>query len=108
MYARRRVLRLLQLDFTVGDIKPISEGHSLILLWRGPIQIFVLRGPIQIAENRRKSPKITEIRATCGCGNLAARTADTYRQKSLNCRKKRRLRRISKVHRSWTSEGHSY
>jgi hypothetical protein len=48
----------LQLDCTVGGIKPISEGHSLISLSQGPIQIFVRRGPIQIAENRRKSPKI--------------------------------------------------
>jgi hypothetical protein len=47
-----------------------------------------------------KSPKIAENRVTCGgrwvCG-LAARAADKYRQKSLNCRKKRRLRRISEV-----------
>jgi hypothetical protein len=65
----------VQLDFTVGGIKPISEGHSLISLYRGPIQIFVRREPIQIAENR----------AACGgCGSLAARAADTYRQKSLN------------------------
>ena len=78
----------MQLDFTVGGIKPISEGHSLISLCRGPIQIFVRRGPIQIAENR----------AACGgCGSLAARAADTYRQKSLHCRKKRHLRRISEV-----------
>jgi hypothetical protein len=42
--------------------------------------------------------KIVENRATCGgCGGLAARAVDTYRQKSLNCRKSRRLRRISKV-----------
>ena len=69
-------------------IKPISEGQSLISLCRGPIRIFVRRGPIQIAENR----------AACGgCGSLAVRAADTYRQKSLNCRKKRRLRRISEV-----------
>jgi hypothetical protein len=42
----------VQLDFTVGGLKPISEGHSLILLLLGPVQIFVWRGPIQIAENR--------------------------------------------------------
>ena len=30
-------------------------------------------------------------------GNLAAGAADTYRQKALNCREKRRLRRISEV-----------
>jgi hypothetical protein len=45
-----------------------------------------------------KSPEIAENRAACGgCGGLAVRAADTHRQKSLNCRKKRRLRRISEV-----------
>jgi hypothetical protein len=45
-----------------------------------------------------KSPKIAENCASCGgCGSLAARVADTYHQKSLSCRKKRRLRRISEV-----------
>jgi hypothetical protein len=56
---------------------------------RGPIQIFVRRGPIQIAENR----------AACDAAAAVVwpRAADTYRQKSLNCRKRRRLRRISEV-----------
>jgi hypothetical protein len=51
--------------------------------------------PIQIAENRRKS----RARACCGGqhGILVAFAADTYRQKSLNCREKRRLRRISEL-----------
>jgi hypothetical protein len=54
------------------------------------------------------SPKIAENRAACGgCDSLAARVADTYRQKSLNYRKKRRLWRISEVRFSRTSEGHS-
>ena len=45
-----------------------------------------------------KSPKIAENRAACGgCGSLAVRAADTYRQKSLNCQEKRRLLRISEV-----------
>jgi hypothetical protein len=45
-----------------------------------------------------KSPKIAENRAARGgCSSLPARAADTYRQKSLNCRKKRRLRRIFEV-----------
>jgi hypothetical protein len=68
---------LAQLDFTAHEIKPISEGHSLISLCRGPIQMFVLLGPIQIAQ---KSPK---NRAACVCGVrwvslLAARAADKY------------------------------
>jgi hypothetical protein len=46
-----------------------------------------------------KLPKIAENRAACGGrGSLAAGAVDTYRQKSLNCpKKKRRLRRISEV-----------
>jgi hypothetical protein len=45
-----------------------------------------------------KSPKVVENRAACsGCDSLAARAVDTYLQKSLNCREKRRLRRISEV-----------
>ena len=43
--------------------------------------MFVWRGPIQTAENRRKS---RHLRRPLG---LAARAADKYRQKSLNCRK---------------------
>ena len=48
----------VQLGFTGGGIKPISEGHSLISLCWGSIQIFERRGPIQIAENRRKSRRL--------------------------------------------------
>ena len=82
--------RPVQLDFTICRIEPISEGHSLISLCRGPIQIFVRWGPTQIVENRRKSRRLWRP-----WYSLAARAADTYRQKSLNCRKKRCLRRIS-------------
>jgi hypothetical protein len=49
---RHRTWPAQQLDFTVRGVKPISEGHPLISLYRGPIQIFVWWGPIQIAENR--------------------------------------------------------
>ena len=64
-----------QVDFTARGIKPISEGPSLISLYRGPVQMFVRWGPIQIT-------KIAESRAACGGrGSLAARTVDKYRQK---------------------------
>jgi hypothetical protein len=69
---------LAQLDLTIGGVKPTSEGHSFISLCRGPIQIFVWRGPIQTAG---KLPKIAENRATYGgSGSPAARAADTYHQ----------------------------
>jgi hypothetical protein len=84
--------RPAQLDYTGGGVEPISEGRSLISLCRGPIQMFVWWGLIQIAENCRISR-----RAYGGRGSLAARAVDTYRQKSCDCRKKRRLRRISEV-----------
>jgi hypothetical protein len=77
-----------------GVLKPIySKGHSLISLCRGPYKYLYGRAPY-------KSTKIDDNRAACGgCGSLAARVADTCRQKSLNCppQKKRRLRRISEV-----------
>jgi hypothetical protein len=92
----------VQLDFKVGDIKPISESHSLILLCRGPIQLYkYLYGGAPY-----KSPKIAENRAACLRRRLryisivrprARRTHIDYRQKSLDRRKKRRLRRISEV-----------
>jgi hypothetical protein len=82
----------VQLDFTVSEVKPISEGHSLISLCRGPIQYLY-------GEDPYKSPKMAKNRAVCdGCGSSAARAADTYRQKSLICQKKnRRLQRIPEV-----------
>jgi hypothetical protein len=49
-----------QLDFTVGSLLTTDLRGSPISPCRGPIQIFVGRGPIQIAENSRKSPIIAE------------------------------------------------
>ena len=43
---------LVQLDFTVGAIKPISEGHPLISLYDGARYKYLFGGaPIQIAGN---------------------------------------------------------
>jgi hypothetical protein len=82
----------VQLDFTVRGIKPISEGHSVKSLYSGAPYKYLYGGPPY------KSPKISENRAACGgCDSLAARAADTYRQKSMSCRKQRRLWRISEV-----------
>jgi hypothetical protein len=54
-----------------------------------------------------KSPKIVENRAACGgCGSLAARAVDTYRQKSLNCQKSAACGGSPRFSR--TSESHSY
>jgi hypothetical protein len=44
--SHQRHLGPAQLDLTVGGVKPTSEGHSLVSLYRGPIQMFVWRrGP---------------------------------------------------------------
>jgi hypothetical protein len=64
-------------EITVGGLKPISEGHSVHYAG-APYKCLYGGAPY-------KSPKIAENRAACGsCGNLAAREADTHRQKSLN------------------------
>jgi hypothetical protein len=74
---------------SVGSSRsPRVTQHPFHYVCRDPIQMFVWRGPIQIVENR----------AACGGrGSLPARRADTYRPKSLNCRKRRRLRRFFEV-----------
>ena len=85
----------VHLDFTVGGIKPISEArvtHSFHCA--GALHKYLYRGAPY------KSPKIAENCAACGgCGSLEVwpRARRTYRPKSLNFRKKRRLRRISEV-----------
>jgi hypothetical protein len=77
----RRPRRNLILRAVVSSRSP-RVTHSFRYAYGRPVQIFVWRGPIQIAE-------IVENRAACGgCGSLAARAVDTYRQKSLNYRKK--------------------
>jgi hypothetical protein len=60
-----RSLWPVQLELTGRGIKPISEGLSLISLCRGPIQIFVRWGPIQIAENYRKLRRLRRLRYSC-------------------------------------------
>jgi hypothetical protein len=89
----------LRQAFSVEDRRR-APGRRNLILWHsythftmpGPIQMFVWRGSVQIAENRQKSRRLRRPRYL---GSLAARTADTYRQKSLNFRKRRRLRWIS-------------
>jgi hypothetical protein len=69
--------------------KSVISLH-VIKICLGPIQMFVWRGPIQIAENRRKSSRLR--RPLDGSGRARGGQISS---KSLNYREKCRLRRIS-------------
>jgi hypothetical protein len=80
---------------SVHGIKLISEGHSLISLY---VRRIYAGAPYKYLYGGApyKSPKIAPPAAAAVVWPRARRT-HRYRQKSLNCGKRRRLRRISEV-----------